>query len=233
MKSLHFWGLVLTALILISIFFNLNAPIWIGIALILGIGATKLPSKVPENLRAKSYGLNLLWVVTIAGIIIGISFAILLFIKFNWISSIIYVFLYLAHATLIDPDEKIKREASELRSLLLYCISQRTKSQITEEQLESRFQTIFKERISRDMIMFEFLNKIILDQQDLSDIEYGLYLQLLKKYIPYLDHYYSVLMKKNDPSINSIRFEFMRWSLYKMVENKLDNSNFNYSKTPQ
>jgi hypothetical protein len=185
MKPIRHLLFIVIALILIAIFFSVAHAFWMSVGLILAIGAnnfTHVIGAASDKYGSSDWTLRFVLLFTVLTFVFAVLSAIVIFFWYGWLPAVIFVALFVGYFGLReDRLDKYKREVRQVRAALVEYITKELSGQITQRQLEERFDSTLQQSLPEQAYNLDFIYEHLLDQTGLRDSQYKVYLTQLER----------------------------------------------------
>lgn len=187
MKAVRHLILIVAALILVAIFIGAAQAFWMAVGLFLAIGAnnfTRVIGAAGDRHGPSEWTLRLVLIFTVLSIVLALASAVIIFLWYGWLPALIIVLMFFMYFALReDSHEKWKREVEQVRATLVENLSKEASGQLTQRQLEERFDSILQRSLPEQTYNLDFIYEPLLDRKGLGDSQYRAYLTLLERYL--------------------------------------------------
>jgi hypothetical protein len=186
MNSIRHFIFILAGLIIVGLFSGFVPVVWLTICLVLSVGANNFTGVLAkaDELRPNSATLPLMKVFMILSLVLAVLSAVFLFLRYGWIPALAIVILYVGYFSVReDRHTKWKRSVERVKSSVLEDLRNMESGKITRPQMEERSLLRLQQELPYEAHNLSFLYDILLDQRDLSNSQYRLYISVLEKYL--------------------------------------------------
>lgn len=142
--------IVLAGLIALIPFEGLAPTLWILAALVISIGVNRVGKLLnPDDGHSSVPHAEIaILALIIVSMLLAIGAAVLLFFRFDWLTAVAFIVLWLAFwVSRQDPADRAVQAVRAVRSELVRLIGERTSDLITEDQLLTRAELLLSRRL--------------------------------------------------------------------------------------